>query len=441
VESVVDNPFFAEGNAGQSRHGADPRVSSALPLPEISSGTNPLVRAANRLVNLIPQIRAMAHTGDLAQLRERLASEIRLFEQRALEASVPQDQVIGARYCLCTVLDETAMQTPWGSNGEWAQHSLLTRFHDETWGGEKYFQLLSRVAQNPQKHLDLLELMYFCIALGFEGRFRVIDNGRGQLETLRQRLATIIQTAKGERERGLSPHWRGEEGVIQPWRVIPAWVVATVCGAIGLIVYITFSFLLADRSDPVFAKLAAIDVPSVQKMAPVPVRDIDPVRLRKFLEPEITEGLVEVQDLPDRSVVTILGDGLFDSGRADVKPRYDAVLRRIAQAMNEVPGTIVVAGYTDNVPSRSIQFPSNWHLSQARAAVVLDVLGRVVNDRSRMRAEGRGEAEPVADNRSSEGRAKNRRVEITLLLPRAAIESALNAAPPPTPATREGGAY
>ncbi len=98
----------------------------------------------------------MAHTGDLAQLRERLASEIRLFEQRALEASVPQDQVIGARYCLCTVLDETAMQTPWGSNGEWAQHSLLTRFHDETWGGEKYFQLLSRVAQNPQKHLDLL---------------------------------------------------------------------------------------------------------------------------------------------------------------------------------------------------------------------------------------------------------------------------------------------
>jgi len=138
-------------------------------------------------------------------------------------------------------------------------------------------------------------------------------------------------------------------------------------------------------------------------------------------------------------VVTILGDGLFDSGRADVKARYDAVLRRIAQAMNEVPGSIVVAGYTDNVPSRSIQFPSNWHLSQARATVVQDMLGRAIGDRSRMRAEGRGEAEPVADNRTSEGRAKNRRVEITLLLPRTAIDSALSAAPPRTPATREGG--
>lgn len=394
-------------------------------LPEILSGTNPLVRAANRLINLVPQIRAMAHAGDLAQLRERLASEVHLFERRAMEASVPQDQVIGARYCLCTVLDETAMQTPWGSNGEWAQHSLLVRFHNETWGGEKYFQLLSRVAQNPQKHLDLLELMYFCIALGFEGRFRIIDNGRGQLETLRQRLASIIQTAKGERERALSPHWRGEVGVAQPWRVVPVWVIATICGLIGLAIYMAFNFLLADRSDPVFAKIATIDVPNVKKPVPLPAV-ADPMRLRKFLEPEIREGLVQVQDLADRSIVTIMGDGLFDSGRADIKPRYDPVLQRVAQALNEVPGTVVVAGYTDNVPSRSIQYPSNWHLSQARAVMVKDLLARVLTDASRMRAEGKGEADPVADNHSSEGRAKNRRVEITLLLPRAMIDQALN---------------
>ena len=421
------NPFSGDEISAQPRPNVASGAAVASSWREVLSGTNPLVRAANRLINVIPQIRAMAHTGDLAQLRERLAAEIRFFERRALEAGVLQDQVIGARYCLCTVLDETAMQTPWGSNGEWAQHSLLTRFHDETWGGEKYFQLLSRVAQNPQKHLDLLELMYFCIALGFEGRFRIIENGHAQLETLRQRLATIIQTARGERERSLSPHWRGEEGVVQPWRVIPVWVVATVGTVIGLALYIAFSFLLADRSDPVFAKLAAIDVPAMQRPVALPAAP-DPVRLRKFLEPEIAEGLVEVRDLADRSVVTILGDGLFDSGRADVKPRYEAVLRRIAAALNEVPGAVVVAGYTDNVPSRSIQYPSNWHLSQARAGVVQDMLGRVLTDRSRMRAEGRGEADPVADNHSNEGRAKNRRVEITLLLPRVAIDSAVNSA-------------
>lgn len=400
-------------------------ASNAHALPEIVSGANPILRAANRLINLVPQLKAMAHAGDLVQLRERLASEVRLFERKALDASVSQEQVIGARYCLCTVLDETAMQTPWGSNGEWAQHSLLVLFHNETWGGEKFFQLLSRLAQNPQKHRDLLELMYFCIALGFEGRFRVIDNGRGQLETLRQRLASIIHTASGERDSVLSPHWRGVESQAQPWRVVPIWVVALLSGLVALVVFVLLSFLLADRSDPAFAKLAAIDVPIVQPKVK-PLRRPDPVRLRQFLEPEIREGLVDVRDEPDRSVVTIMGDGLFDSGQAEINPRYTVVLQRVAAAMNEVPGTVIVAGYTDNVPSRSIRFPSNWHLSEARAKMVADMLALTLTDPSRIRAEGKGEAEPVADNGSSEGRARNRRVELTLLLPRSEIDRALN---------------
>ena len=74
----------------------------------------------------------------------------------------------------------------------WSRHSLLVTFHNETWGGEKFFQLLAKLAQNPQQHAHLLELMYYCLALGFEGRFRIVDNGRTQLETLKQRLLTIL---------------------------------------------------------------------------------------------------------------------------------------------------------------------------------------------------------------------------------------------------------
>jgi type VI secretion system protein ImpK len=62
-------------------------------------------------------------------------------------------------------------------------------------GGEKFFQLLAKLAQNPQQHGWLLELMYYCLALGFEGRFRIVDNGRTQLETLKQRLVQIIRRA------------------------------------------------------------------------------------------------------------------------------------------------------------------------------------------------------------------------------------------------------
>jgi type VI secretion system protein ImpK len=171
------------------------------------AGNNPLVAAANPLLDLIPQIRATGHHDAPAQLREHLVDEVRRFETRAQQSGIAPEVIIGARYCLCTAVDEAAALTPWGGS-IWSSQSLLVMFHNETWGGEKFFQLLSRLVQNPQQHLQLIELIYFCLAMGFEGRFRVIDNGRTQLETLKQRLLQIIRQARGEIAVPLSPHWR-----------------------------------------------------------------------------------------------------------------------------------------------------------------------------------------------------------------------------------------
>ena len=134
--------------------------------------------------------------------------EVQAFETRARALGVSNETILGARYCVCTALDETAAQTPWGGSGVWSRHSLLVTFHNETWGGEKFFQLLAKLAQNPQQHAHLLELMYYCLALGFEGRFRIVDNGRTQLETLKQRLLTILHQVRGEYERPLALHWQ-----------------------------------------------------------------------------------------------------------------------------------------------------------------------------------------------------------------------------------------
>ena len=87
---------------------------------------------------------------------------------------------------------------------------------------------------------------------------------------------------------------------------------------------------------------------------------------------------------------------------------------RIGKALNDVPGPVIIAGHTDNQPIRSLRFPSNWHLSKDRAASARAVLAGFVKP-ERLTAEGRADTEPVADNNSVEGRARNRRVEITLL--------------------------
>jgi type VI secretion system protein ImpK len=140
------------------------------------------------------------------------------------------------------------------------------------------------------------------------------------------------------------------------------------------------------------------------------------VRLAKFLEPEIKEGLVTVRDEADRSVVILRGDSFFASGSATILERYLPTLQRIAQALDTVKGNVIVNGYTDNVPIRTLQYPSNFHLSRDRANHVMGILARGMNDPSRIRAQGLGESDPVAPNNSADNRALNRRVEIILTL-------------------------
>ncbi|MCS6996986.1 MAG: DotU family type VI secretion system protein [Casimicrobiaceae bacterium] len=398
-----------------ARSETTPSVALAADLPEIISGENALARAANPLLNLIPQIRVTAHHPDPAQLRNYLVEQVQLFERRAREAQVPPETIIAARYALCTALDETAAKTPWGGGGQWSRHSLLVTFHNETWGGEKFFQVLARLVQEPKKYLDLIELMAVCIALGFEGRFSVVDNGRTQLETLRRRLVEIIASARGEHSRALSLHWRGAEPDRRAhWGYLPLWLVAGATALLLVGIYLVYAFLLASRSDQVFAAIGSIRPAKVEAFKPKPAST---KRLARFLEPEIQAGLVVVNDFEDRSIIILRGDGMFDSGKTEVKPRYLAILDKVAAALDSVPGAIRVVGHTDDVPIRSARFPSNYELSRARALEVQRLLEPKLKTPGRIQAEGRADAEPLVREKTPEARAQNRRVEITLLLP------------------------
>ncbi|WP_281081306.1 DotU family type VI secretion system protein [Variovorax paradoxus] len=377
------------------------------------AGNNPLVAAANPLLDLIPQIRATGHHDSPAQLREHLVDEVRRFETRAQQSGISPEVIIGARYCLCTAVDEAAALTPWGGS-IWSSQSLLVMFHNETWGGEKFFQLLSRLVQNPQQHLHLIELIYFCLAMGFEGRFRVIDNGRSQLETLKQRLLQIIRQTRGEIAQPLSPHWQDTSAPVRRTRNwLPVWAVGAVAAVLLMIAFALLTFNLGGTSDGAFSAINAVRLPQTQRAVAQPAPQ---PRLQRFLEAEIREGLVSVRDEADRSVVILRGDGLFASGADKVLDRYVPVLNRVAEALNAVEGSVLINGYSDDQPIRSVRFPSNWHLSQARADSVRKMIGARMTRPDRLRAEGRGDADPIVPNDSPANRARNRRVEVTLLV-------------------------
>ena len=416
--SSIDYSDSKMGAWGSDGDFQSAQVTELRPENYVISGSNPLVAAANPLLVLIPQIRNSKTHENLDLLRERLVDEIRQFELRAQHAGVSNETILGARYCLCTVLDEACALTPWGGHGQWSGKSLLVTFHNETWGGEKFFQLLAKLSQNPGPHIDLLELLYFCLMLGFEGRYRVIDNGRSQLETLKQRLLLTLRNIRGRYPQSLSPHWEAEAILNKVKRLpIPIWVMALGALFLGILAYLGFSWMLGSSSDKLFRGIVQIQPPRMQIQAPAKQPTVaTPDRLARFLAPEIREDLLTVRDEADRSVVVLRGDGLFGSGSAQIRQEYVPVLSRIADALNGTVGAILVTGYSDNVPIRTIQYPSNWELSQARADSVKLLLDARLNDKSRVRAEGKGEADPVAPNDSPENRARNRRVEITLLV-------------------------
>lgn len=378
-----------------------------------TASLNPLVAAAMPLLSAAPRIRHSAQHPNPAGLKEALAEGIRAFEAKARGDGLPNEQVIAGRYILCTLLDESAASTPWGGSGAWAGQSLLVQFHNESWGGEKVFALMAKLAENVPANRHLLELLYVCLAFGFEGRYRVIDNGRAQLDGVRARLAQMLRQGQTP-DPALSPRWQGAEPGERGLRQrLPLWAIAAATALVLLVIYIGLRFSINGASDEVFTALRGFDVKTAAVAAPTPPPAAP--RLAGLLDADIKAGLVQVNDLADRSVVVIKGDGLFGPGSAEVSGDLRPLVLRIGEALQRLKGPVLVTGHTDNQPIRSLRFPSNWHLSQARAEAFRNLLAERV-EIGRLRAEGRADAEAVADNATPAGRAKNRRVEVTLMV-------------------------
>ncbi|UQZ90370.1 hypothetical protein C4J81_14615 [Deltaproteobacteria bacterium Smac51] len=228
-----------------------------------SMGLNPLVEAASHLLNEMVSLRFEEQTLDLTSLRDRLETGVRSFEVKALAAETDRAQVLAARYLLCTALDEAVSTSALGESGEWSRHALLSTFHNETWGGEKFFLVLEKCLAQPTRSLYLLELMYIILSLGFEGRYRVMDRGNITLEALRDKVYREIRFLRGDPLSELAaPLARPVEE--KPPRYLSTWLVAGVAAFCLLGTFLAFSFILNQRADEVLGQYAA---PSIQEPA------------------------------------------------------------------------------------------------------------------------------------------------------------------------------
>ncbi|MCG2582850.1 flagellar motor protein MotD [Massilia sp. TS11] len=129
----------------------------------------------------------------------------------------------------------------------------------------------------------------------------------------------------------------------------------------------------------------------------------------------IKQGKVRVSQTGRGVTVEINASILFDPGQAVLIGDSPETLRTVAELLKDDSHKIEVEGHTDTTPIRNAQFPSNWELSATRAGTVVRLFVDAGVDEARLTAVGQAANKPVADNASPEGRARNRRVAVTLL--------------------------
>jgi chemotaxis protein MotB len=165
------------------------------------------------------------------------------------------------------------------------------------------------------------------------------------------------------------------------------------------------------RNDQSLAEAKAMAAEHAKQMA----RE-EAEQLQQELASAIGDGLLEVEAFNDRVLIRIREKGSFGSGKADLKPDFEPILLQIASVLKQRDGHFIIAGHTDDIPIETSQFRSNWDLSAKRAATVVHFfIQRGEIDPERMEIRAHSDNQPLVPNDSWDNRAKNRRVEISVL--------------------------
>lgn len=343
---------------------------------------------------------------------------MREYEERLRNLFIDSKKIKEARYCLCSFLDETVLNTAWGGQSIWSTESLLSTFHAETFGGEYFYTLMESSLVEPRTNIQLLELQYVCLSLGFVGKMRVEERGMEKLENYREQAYQLLIECNGELTDELSPD--SKNYVLNRQEVksaAPLWVFVSIFALLILAIYMGLNNKLNNYSNRLFNELNDL-VPIERKESQLMNTSVNPafLRLQQLLQREVENGVLEITELSDRVRVIIKSSELFLSGSADVQAALTPILSKIARALESTTGKILITGHTDNQPIFTSKYPSNWHLSLARATAVANSMAMGTDLHGRLWPEGGGESSPRNANDSEQGRARNRRVEIDLLL-------------------------
>ena len=419
---------FPGGQIGQPTPGG-----GAVRLREHRSSDNPLVNAFSVLLGMAPELERATQPENPDVLRERLLDNLTYARDGAVSAGVPLTRADQAAWFVAALLDDIAINTPWGGASGWPAMPLVVSLYGNVDAGERFFDLAEDLMRYPERDPELMELVFLCLSLGFRGKHRVSGgSGEAALTQLRNQMARLLRDREAE-DRPLSPHWEGVQAEDEDRGfIVPLWSIALVAVALITAVYVGLSIRLSDKGEQLFTLATVLPPPTraeifrpVIETPDTPTVTINPVLLELlplFAEAAPRETAAALSGKEDVAIAVVAVQAtdpeVFRSAKADVNDTYLALIASIAKVIvenQEVIGHVTVVGHTDSVPvQRTNPFQSNQGLSEARASKIAELLVQAGVPPALVSSEGKAATQPIGDNKTREGRARNRRVEIII---------------------------
>ena len=424
VEVSVEMQRVEQADASTARS-----IAPAEGTESLSIGEDVLAAAASPLLQLLARLHNTVNPPASGDLRQWIVQQIGIFEREARDRGIAAEQLRSGHYALCAALDDVVLNTPWGSTGSWSAQPLVPTFHQDVRSGERFFDMLRQMCESPGKFLPVIKLMYLCLSLGFIGQYRHSRGGAADINRIREQTYAVICRQQKAPDSELAPHTKGIRAPHRSTRIrVPLWIAVSSGLGIAAGLFAWFTIDLNATSDSLYAHMRDAPparMPTIARglvvEAQPPTRSLSPSepalldKLRRLLQPEIDQGLVEVMGTPAQPLVRVAGRGMFTSGGATVQPGIKPLLDRIGRALKGEAGTVRVIDYTDDQSIRTMAFPSNSQLSASRAQAASAIIAAAIGDASRVSSEGRADAEPLVANTTPEGRERNRRIEIVFV--------------------------
>ncbi|HLQ17989.1 MAG TPA: type IVB secretion system protein IcmH/DotU [Tabrizicola sp.] len=420
-----NQPFGTPPDQGQ--RAPKPRLTRAHP--------NPLIVAFSSLLELAPELERAMPPANAEALRLRLQENLIDARDSAVGMGVPMTRANQAAWFVAALVDDIALNTPWGGHSSWPRQPLVVGLSGEVDAGTKFFDRLEELLRYPNRDPEMLELGFHCLNLGFRGKYRVEGRtGDAALLAMRSAIARAIRNPEAEAA-PLSPHW---QGVIAPDEkprfAVPLWTIGLAAVAVIAALYVGLGIQLSNKATQLYA-LARLLPPPERAEIFRPIRtNAEPATPEIKIEPVVIELVPAcLAKAPPETAAALSGNDdvgfgfltlrgsnpeVFRSAKADINDVYAPLVTALAQCITEnidVIGKVTIIGHTDSVPVQaSNPFASNQGLSEARAKTIADLLTAAGVPPELLASEGRADSEPVGDNGTKQGRAENRRIEIKI---------------------------